>query len=152
MQRKGEKMSNFNSSLTLQKMVFDKIEFVRKGFKNTEELKFELQVQIGLGEKDRYKVTLVLNGEKQDEYNIIISLSGFFKVEEQQGELENKKVQDLINKNAVAILMPYLRSELTLLTAQPDTDSVILPPFNINKMLEKKQEQTPEGPHWGQTP
>ena len=133
-------MSNFNSSLTLQKMVFDKIEFVRKGFKNTEELKFELQVQIGLGEKDRYKVTLVLNGEKQDEYNIIISLSGFFKVEEQQGELENKKVQDLINKNAVAILMPYLRSELTLLTAQPDTDSVILPPFNINKMLEKKQE------------
>lgn len=140
MQRKGEKMSNFNSSLTLQKMVFDKIEFVRKGFKNTEELKFELQVQIGLGEKDRYKVTLVLNGEKQDEYNIIISLSGFFKVEEQQGELENKKVQDLINKNAVAILMPYLRSELTLLTAQPDTDSVILPPFNINKMLEKKQE------------
>lgn len=140
MQRKGEKMSNFNSSLTLQKMVFDKIEFVRKGFKNTEELKFELQVQIGLGEKDRYKVTLVLNGEKQDEYSIIISLSGFFKVEEQQGELENKKVQDLINKNAVAILMPYLRSELTLLTAQPDTDSVILPPFNINKMLEKKQE------------
>ncbi len=34
-----------------------------------------------------------------------------------------------------AILMPYLRSELTLLTAQPDTDSVVLPPFNINKMF-----------------
>ena len=51
--------------------------------------------------------------------------------------MEDKIVQDLINKNAVAILMPYLRSELTLLTAQPDTDSVVLPPFNINKMLEK---------------
>ena len=33
--------------------------------------------------------------------------------------------------------MPYLRSELTLLTALPDTDSVVLPIFNINKMLEK---------------
>lgn len=129
-------MGNFNSSLTLQKMVFDRIEFDRKGFKNTKELKFELQVQIGLGEDNTYKVTLVLNGTKQDEYNIVISLSGFFKVEGQE-ELEDKMVQDLINKNAVAILMPYLRSELTLLTAQPDTDSVVLPPFNINKMLEK---------------
>lgn len=136
MQLKGEKMGNFNSSLTLQKMVFDRIEFYRKGFKNTKELKFELQVQIGLGEDSTYKVTLVLNGTKQDEYNIVISLSGFFKIEGQE-ELEDKMVQDLINKNAVAILMPYLRSELTLLTAQPDTDSVVLPPFNINKMLEK---------------
>ena len=50
--------------------------------------------------------------------------------------MEDKIVRDLINKNAVAILMPYLRSELTLLTAQPDTDSVVLPPFNINKMFE----------------
>lgn len=129
-------MGNFNSSLILQKMVFDRIEFDRKGFRNTEELKFELQVQIGLGEDSIYKVTLVLNGTKQDEYNIVISLSGFFKIEGQE-DLEDKMVQDLINKNAVAILMPYLRSELTLLTAQPDTDSVVLPPFNINKMLEK---------------
>ncbi|MDD6881000.1 MAG: Preprotein translocase subunit SecB [Firmicutes bacterium] len=129
-------MGNFNSSLTLQKMVFDRIEFDRKGFRNTEELKFELQVQIGLGEDSMYKVTLVLSGTKQDEYNIVISLSGFFKVEGQE-DLGDKMVQDLINKNAVAILMPYLRSELTLLTAQPDTDSVVLPPFNINKMLEK---------------
>ena len=112
MQHKGEKMSDFNSVLTLQKMVFDRIEFDRKGFKNNEELKFELQ----------------------DEYSIVISLSGFFAVETQE-ELDDKMVQTLINKNAVAILMPYLRSELTLLTAQPDTDSVVLPPFNINKMF-----------------
>lgn len=127
-------MENINSILTLQKMVFDKIGFERKGFKNTEELKFKLQIQIGLDENETYKVTLVLNGTKQDEYNIDISLSGFFKVEGKEN-LDNKMIQDLINKNAVAILMPYLRSELTLLTAQPDTDSVVLPPFNINNMF-----------------
>ena len=131
-------MGNFNSVLTLQKMVFDKIEFNRKGFKNTQELKFELQVQIGLGENDAYKVTLVLKGTKQDEYDIAISLSGFFKVEGQE-QVKDQTVHDLVSKNAVAILMPYLRSELTLLTAQPDTDSVVLPPFNINKMLEIKR-------------
>ena len=121
-------MKNYNSLLTLQKLVFDKIEFDRKGFKNKNELTFELQVQIGIGEDSVHRVTLVLKGEKKEEYNLIISLSGFFKVEK----------EDSVNdKNAVAIMMPYLRSELTLLTAQPDTDSVVLPPFNINAMLEK---------------
>ncbi|HBA48252.1 MAG TPA: Preprotein translocase subunit SecB [Lachnospiraceae bacterium] len=132
MRHEGERMGNYNSILNLQRLVFGRIEFDRKGFKNTEELKFELQVQIGLDENGIYKVTLVLNGTKQDEYNVVISLSGFFIVE---GQVEDKTGQDLIKKNAVAILMPYLRSELTLLTAQPDTDSVVLPPFNINKIF-----------------
>ena len=132
MQRKGETMKNYNSLLTLQKLVFDKIEFDRKGFKN----KNELQVQIGIGEDSVHRVTLVLKGEKKEEYNLIISLSGFFKVEKEDS-VNDEMVQNLINKNAVAIMMPYLRSELTLLTAQPDTDSVVLPPFNINAMLEK---------------
>lgn len=129
-------MAKYNSSLILQKMVFDKIEFTRKGFKNENELTFKLQVQVGLAEDGMYKVTLVLNGTKAEEYDIVIGLSGFFEIENRD-QLEDQLLQNLINKNAVAILMPYLRSELTLLTAQPDTDSVVLPIFNINKMLEK---------------
>lgn len=130
-------MDSINSSLILQTMVFDKIEFERKGFKNYNELKFELHVQIGMSEDDVYKVTLVLSGDKKDEYDILISLTGFFLVEGKEN-FGDQMVNDLIRKNAVAILMPYLRSELTMLTAQPDTDSVVLPPFNINKMMEKK--------------
>ena len=48
MQRKGVKMDNYSSVLTLTKMVFDKIEFERKGFKNENELKFRLQEKIGI--------------------------------------------------------------------------------------------------------
>lgn len=129
-------MSNFNSSLILQQMVFDKIEFIRKGLKSDSELKFSLQVQMGMSEDEVYKVTLVLTGDKSEEYDICISLTGFFTIDTQE-ELGDNMVNDLISKNAVSILMPYLRSELTLLTAQPNTDSVVLPPFNINKMMEK---------------
>lgn len=39
-QHKGETMADFNSSLILQEMVFDRIEFTRKGFKNDKELEF----------------------------------------------------------------------------------------------------------------
>ena len=44
MQRKGETMKNYNSLLTLQKLVFDKIEFDRKGFKNKNELKSPIYI------------------------------------------------------------------------------------------------------------
>ena len=115
-------------------MVFDKIEFERKGFKNENELKFRLQVQIGKNRNSAYKVTLVLEGDKKDEYELQISLTGFFEIQNSD-ELSDSIVQALIEKNAVAILMPYLRSEVTLLTAQPETDSVVLPTFNINKLF-----------------
>lgn len=43
--------------------------------------------------------------------------------------------ETLIHKNAVAIMMPYLRSEVSLLTSQPETNSIVMPIFNINKMI-----------------
>ena len=122
-------MGDYSSILTLKRIFFEKIEFERKGFKNNNELKFSLQVQIGKNKDNIYKVTLVLDGDKKEEYELKISLTGLF-------EIQNSDVtQSLIDKNAVAILMPYLRSEVTLLTAQPDTDSVVLPAFNINKLF-----------------
>ena len=123
-------MDNYSSVLTLENMVFDKIEFNRIGFKNENEIKFSLKMQIGSGEDGTYRVTLILNGIKQDEYTVSISLTGIFSI-------KNGEDLDLIKKNTVAILMPYLRSELTLLTAQPETDSVVLPPFNVTRMIDK---------------
>lgn len=118
-------------------IVFDKIEFTRKGFKTDTELKFQLNIRIGTDEENNYKVTLILNGNKKDEYEFSISLSGFFTIKNIETMKDTLK-QDLINKNAVAIMMPYLRSEVTILTAQPETDSVVLPVFNISKIIDKK--------------
>lgn len=133
-------MSEINSTLILQNLVFDKIEFNRKGFKNNEELKFAIQVQIGTIEDSTYKVTLILQGDKKEEFEFLISLSGFFEIDKND-YLSDERKHDLINKNAVAILMPYLRSEVSLLTAQPEMDCVVLPPFNINKMLDGRNKE-----------
>lgn len=129
-------MSNINSSLILNNLVFDKIEFIRKGFQNDNDTSFGIEVQIGSGKDNTYKVTLILKGSKEEEYDFLISLTGFFTFEESE-PMEEKQKERLINTNAVAILMPYLRSEVSLLTAQPETECVVLPPFNINKMLDE---------------
>lgn len=145
MLHKGEEMDNnkIESVLKLNKLVFDKIEFTRLGFKNNEELEIEIQSNISEREKserrekyEMYKVTLILKGKKNEEYTMEISVSGFFSIES-DSELNNDLKDKLITKNSVAILMPYLRSQVSILTAQPDVECVVLPPFNINSMSSK---------------
>lgn len=133
-----EKNQNIESILKLNKIVFDKIEFKRLGFKNDSELELEMQSSISQRQDtDVYRVKLALKGNKPEEYALEICLSGFFSIET-DGELTEEFKNTLVTKNSVAIMMPYLRSEVSLLTAQPDTECVVLPAFNINNMLDKR--------------
>ena len=116
----------YESNLILQHLVFDEIEFKRLGFKTESEVNYELEIQ------ENYKVTLVLNGKKDKEYIFKIVLSGFFEIKNAEN-ISDKET--LIHRNAVAIMMPYLRSEVSLLTSQPETNSIVMPIFNINKMI-----------------
>ena len=124
----------YESNLILQHLVFDEIEFKRLGFKTESEVNYELEIQIGRDHdnQENYKVTLVLNGKKDKEYIFKIVLSGFFEIKNAEN-ISDKET--LIHKNAVAIMMPYLRSGVSLLTSQPETNSIVMPIFNINKMI-----------------
>lgn len=126
---------DISSVLCLDKIVFDKIEFKRCGMKNENEVEFELQVLINQRQDEEiYKVTLILTGNKEREYTLEISLSGYFSFDPSYNlDIEDKKI--MISQNTVAILMPYMRSQISLITAQPEVDCVVLPPFNIVKMM-----------------
>jgi preprotein translocase subunit SecB len=141
LQHKGDEMNNKSSEsvLKLNKIVFDKIEFKRLGFKNDNEVQLEIQSNISQkSDAEVYRVTLILKGKKAEEYTFEISLSGFFSIET-NGELPDDLKNVLITKNSVAILMPYLRSEVSLLTAQPEMECVVLQPFNINNMFDNNK-------------
>lgn len=133
-----ENNKKIQSVLKLNKIVFDKIEFNRLGFKTDNELELEIQSNIAQRkDAEVYRITLILKGKKPEEYTFEIHLSGFFSIETDDALTEDMK-NTLINKNSIAILMPYLRSEVSLLTAQPEVECVVLPAFNINNMLEGK--------------
>lgn len=131
-----EKEQNAQSVLHLDKIVFDKIEFKRLGIASDNELELEIKSNIAQRQDaEVYRVTLILIGNKPGEYVFEISLTGFFSFQ-QNAEITEELRHALITKNAVAILMPYLRSEVSLLTAQPGMECVVLPAFNINRILE----------------
>lgn len=120
--------------LKLNALVFDEIMFNRQGMKNENDFEFSLSVSIGanVSDTDLKKVSVEIVGEKKEEYEIKVKASGFFVYE---GSVDDS----IIQQNAVAIIMPYVRSEVSLLTAQPGMDTVVLPPFNIVEMMKNSQ-------------
>lgn len=116
--------------LKLNALVFDDIIFRRTGMNSDNELEISFSVSIGtsISNQDIKKVSVKVTGEKREEYNFEIQASGFFAYE---GSAE----ESIIQQNAVAIVMPYIRSEVSLLTAQPGLEPVVLPPFNIAEMM-----------------
>ena len=45
--------------------------------------------------------------------------------------------KSILEQNSVAILFPYLRAEITIVSSQPNMPSFNVPPININAFLEE---------------
>lgn len=116
--------------LKLNALVFDDIIFKRLNMHSENELEVSFSVTIGtnMSDPDVKKVSVRISGEKREEYTFEIQASGFFSYE---GDANDT----IIQQNAVAIVMPYIRSEVSILTAQPGVEPVVLPPFNIVEMM-----------------
>lgn len=126
---------NIKSILELKKLVFKRITFERESMSSDESFRFQLKSEISQKkDEDLYRVELSLLGEKEHEYRIEICLYGFFTFDVSE-RIPDELKDDLLSKNAVAIMMPYIRSELSIITAQPEVECIVLPPFNINELL-----------------
>lgn len=116
--------------LKLNHLVFDRISFQRIGFSNRKKVKYKFG--FGFEEKGEHDIVVHLDvlGKKEDEYQFQVSASGYFTL----SSTDYKNL--LMRQNAVAIIFPYIRSQISLLTAQPEVTPVVLPPFNIAQMVE----------------
>lgn len=114
------------------------INIVESNLKKEENISGKLSLNLSIdrkvlkiGEND-YK--LFLNVKLNDLDNKLIvkvkSISLF--------ELEIDNIE-LVEKNGVAIIFPYLRSYLTLLTTQPGMPPIVLPAINVIKLINDKK-------------
>lgn len=120
--------------LKLISLLYDDISFKRLGNQNDEDINFSTKIKIGSHKdySDIKKITITLTGYKREEYKLTISISAIF-------QYDGPDEDDLLHVNAVSMLLPYIRSQLTILTSQPGVDPVILPPFNVYDLLNKPE-------------
>ena len=134
MNETNTKKDNALSALRMEHIVFNKLIFERKDFGHPDsDIQFQARKNIEKMEDSVYLVTLNIIAEKKDEYTAEVDISGYCTIAE-----DHPAKRTLLEKNAVAILFPYARTQLTLLTSQPETMPIVLPAVNINKMFEEK--------------
>lgn len=133
-------MSDINeskSALILHDIFIEKLLFERKNFDirkvDLEKTKIDFKRSINNMEDNEYKVNLSINFESENEFYIETSISGIFEFNTDKN-FGNK----ILSHNTVAILFPYLRSQITLLTSQPGFEPIVLPVININRLLDEK--------------
>lgn len=131
-------MNDKISPLQLEELFVEKLEFNRTKFDLSDgPVDFKLDVEIMQGVSDSqdkneeiYKTSLIQTGVKSDEFNFTVKLTGIFSLDLSH-DLTEEEIEFIISKNTVAILMPYLRSQVTLLTSQPGLQQIMLPIFNV---------------------
>lgn len=124
------------SELKLEHVVFDMLSFQRIGFRSAEEREQKIKVGASVDKLDdgKYRVSLKVQVEQEEEYITEVQVSGFCTINE-----DCAMKDEILHKNTVAILFPYVRSQLTLLTAQPETTPIVLPALNINALIENAE-------------
>lgn len=128
------------SVLNLQRLYFEKINFERKETASSNpkwKMSFNREVSQDASNSNHYKVALSTNMVgNEDEIKIEIRLIGEFILNNVNNLVDQ---EDLVRENGVAILFPYLRSEITLLTSQPELSPIVIPTVNIIEMFRKNE-------------
>lgn len=127
--------SEVQSFLLLKNLYFNKINFVRDtelptNFTTRFSTQFKEISSVDIEVKLFCKIT------SNTEFALDIELVGCFENNE-----EDQTIKEEINKvNTLAIMFPYLRAEVSLVTAQPNFPTIDLPVVNINALLEGQGE------------
>lgn len=71
--------------------------------------------------------------EKNYPFTMNLVVEGFFKVNSNDENI----IKDMVTKNSISILFPYVRSLVSTYTSNSNVNTLILPPINVLKVVEE---------------
>ena len=127
-----EVTQNEHSMMQLIRLYFNEFSFENSGLQNEQEdPKMTVSMSVSPIDDTKFTVILIFKVDAGKSYRLSCSLTGIFEV---AGGLTDENA--FLQKNAIAVMFPYLRSQITLLTSQPGMTPLIIPILNINTLLE----------------
>lgn len=121
-------ISKMKSNLKMNDLYFSSCSVERSCKVANGEYKADLQRNIKKVDEHQYDVELKLLVHKSD-LSVSVVAKAYFEYEADNYEMEERIVQT----NTVAIMFPFIRSQVTLLTTQPGMTPIVLPPINTTK-------------------
>lgn len=116
------------SILTLDELYVKNIQFERlqaNPVKSEGHIQFNIDTQIN---ENTLSIFLTAFIYSEGFFNLKVEIYGSF-------TMQVKGIEQLI-PNAVAIMFPFLRSQVAQITAQPNFEPIVIPTLNINAVLQ----------------
>lgn len=131
--------SDLQSVVSLHKIYCDKIEFLRTEVPISEEkLKCRFIKSYQFNDEHTFcKVSLGCDFTEDgfDNTHIYVNVTGHFSCEDS----DESRRDALLKKNTLAILFPYLRTQVSVITMQPGMDPIVIPPMNIEAVFDQAE-------------
>ena len=124
-----EKIQKSESPLRMKNFHFSNIQISFSG-ERFEHTKMKIEISHANLDVNSARVSVTA-----DSLHLVLSAEAVFSLDGDGNILDSP----LIKQNTVAIMFPFIRSEITLLTSQPGMPPVVIPPLNINKLLSNTQ-------------
>lgn len=131
-----------NASFSIVNYQFDKVSIDLTNHKNANLSTFFDTSGIFVSENSIYELTFlvkVFNNEDKENPFISVRCKGVFKFEN-VSTLE--QIPDFFYRNCIAILFPYVRAYISLVTTQANVPGIILPTYNLSNLEEGLRKNT----------
>lgn len=115
-------------------LVLDKIEIVESTFRKKDvsldglELGVQIEHSLNCLGDNKYEVLLITTISDEDE-NVFVSVKG------RAIFITDQENMNILEKNTIAIMFPYIRSYISIITTQPGMNPIVLPAMNIVAMI-----------------
>lgn len=124
-------IERIKSDLVMRDLYFPECSVKRESEITSEQLNIDISKDITPKSDAEYDVTVTVcidKPHKDLEVKVVARATFAF------AHSDPKLVAEIIRSNTVAIMFPFIRSQVSLLTTQPGLTPVILPPINTAKL------------------
>ena len=132
-------MDNNTCKIQMLDLYFSKFDFKQERGTDSKEYNTSFQIEYAINSEDETKVRVVVDTTVTNEaQSIVLNVQtvGIFKIDKL--DIDEATYEHLIKANTVAIIFPFIRSQISLLTTQPGMMPVMIPPININALIENQ--------------
>ena len=130
-------MDNNACKIQMLDLYFSKFDFKQERGTDSKEYNTSFQIEYAINSEDDTKVRVIVDTTVTNEaQSIVLNVQtvGIFKVDKL--DMDEATYEHLIKANTVAIIFPFIRSQVSLLTTQPGMMPVMIPPINLNALVE----------------
>lgn len=134
-------MGQTECKLHMLDLYFSKFDFTQERGQNNTEYNSSFRIEYSVNSQDSSKIRVAIDTSIRNKSDLIVlnlQTVGIFRVE--KAEIDQDVYDQLIKTNTVAIMFPYIRSQVSLLTTQPGIQPIMIPPMNINVLVGQAQQ------------